>query len=82
MNDATEAIRQFIWTNHIQGKLSIDLDETTRLRTSGLIDSLGTLGLVSFIEKEFDLEFSALELTVDNFDTIKQIVSLIDRKKK
>jgi len=82
MNDVRDAVQQFIWTNHIQGKLSIDLDETTRLRTSGLIDSLGTLGLVSFIEKEFDLEFSALELTVDNFDTIKQIVALIDRKKK
>ena len=82
MNDAKATIQHFIWTNHIQGKLSIDLDETTRLRTSGLIDSLGALGLISFIEKEFDVEFSALELTVDNFDTIDQIVALVARKKK
>lgn len=82
MDDAIATIRQFIWTNHIQGKLSIDLDDTTRLRTSGLIDSLGALGLISFVEKEFDLEFSALELTVDNFDTIKQIAALVARKKK
>jgi acyl carrier protein len=82
MNDARETIHQYIWTNHIQGKLSINLDDTTRLRTSGLMDSLSTVGLISFIEKEFDVEFSALELTVDNFDTIKQIVALVARKKK
>lgn len=82
MNDAKETIQHFIWTNHIQGKLPIGLDDTTRLRTSGLIDSLGTMALISFIEKEFDLEFSALELTVDNFDTINQIVALVARKKK
>jgi acyl carrier protein len=58
------------------------LNDTTRLRTSGLIDSLGAMTLISFVEKEFDLEFSALELTVDNFDTINQIVALISRKKK
>jgi acyl carrier protein len=82
MQDVKETIQQFIWKNHVQGKLSINLDDTTRLRTSGLIDSLGALGLINFVEKEFDLEFSALELTVDNFDTINQIVALVARKKK
>jgi len=82
MDDARERIRDFIWTSYLEGKFSIALDDTTRLRTSGLIDSLGAMGLISFIEKEFDLEFSALELTVDNFDTIDQMVSLISRKKK
>jgi acyl carrier protein len=82
MDDPKETIRQFIWTNYLEGKFSIELDGDTRLRTSGLIDSLGALGLILFAEKQFDVEFSALELTVDNFDTIDQIVSLIARKKK
>jgi acyl carrier protein len=82
MDDAKEKIREFIWTNHLQGKFSMTLTDTTRLRTSGLLDSLAAVGLVTFIEKEFDVEFSALDLTVDNFDTIKQMASLISRKKR
>jgi acyl carrier protein len=82
MNDVQETIRQFIWTNYLEGKFSIELDDDTRLRSSGLIDSLGGLGVVLFVEKEFDIEFSALELTVDNFDTINQIARLIARKKQ
>lgn len=82
MDDATQIISQFIRTNHIDGKLPIELKETTRLRTSGLLDSLATEGLISFVEKEFDVEFSAVELTVDNFDSIKQIVTLLAKKRK
>lgn len=80
MDEARNAIRDFIWSNYLKGKFSISLEDSTRLRTSGLMDSLATLALVSFIEKKFDLEFSALELTVDNFDSINQIVSLVGRK--
>jgi acyl carrier protein len=82
MNEMQQTIREFIWTNYLEGKFSIELDGDTRLRSSGLIDSLGGLGIVLFVEKEFDVEFSALELTVDNFDTINQISSLVARKKQ
>ena len=82
MDDAKNVIREFIWTNHLQGKFSITLENSTRLRTSGLLDSLATLGLVSFIEQRFDVEFSALELTVDNFDTVDQIDRLLAKKIK
>ncbi|HUK34200.1 MAG TPA: acyl carrier protein [Vicinamibacterales bacterium] len=81
-DDVKDVIQRFIWTNYIEGKFSIPLDGSTRLRSSGLMDSLATVGMISFIEKEFDIEFSALELTVDNLDTIDQIASLIARKRK
>ncbi len=77
-----DVIRRFIWTNYLEGKYTMTLKDSTRLRTSGLLDSLAAVGLISFLEQEFDLEFSALELTVDNFDTINQIAALIARKKK
>lgn len=79
---ARDTIREFIWTNYLQGKFAITLDDHTRLRTSGLMDSLATVGLVNFVEKKFDLEFSAFDLTVDNFDTIDQIVALMSEKRQ
>jgi acyl carrier protein len=81
-DDVKDVVQRFVWTNYIEGKFSIELDGSTRLRSSGLMDSLGTVGLISFLEKEFDVEFSALELTVDNLDTIDQIVSFVNRKKQ
>jgi acyl carrier protein len=80
--DVKDVIQRFVWTNYIEGKYSIRLDGSTRLRSSGLMDSLSTVGLISFVEKEFDVEFSALELTVDNLDTIDQIAAFVARKKK
>jgi acyl carrier protein len=81
-SDVKDVVQRFIWTNYIEGKFSIALDGSTRLRSSGLMDSLGTVGLINYLEKEFDIEFSALELTVDNLDTIDQIVSFVNRKKQ
>lgn len=81
MSDVKAVIQDFVWTNYINGKFAIELDGSTRLRSSGLMDSLGTVGLINFIEKEFDIEFSALELTVDHLDTIDQIASLVARKR-
>jgi acyl carrier protein len=82
IDDYKELIRQFIWTNYVEGKYSVNLDNATRLRTSGLVDSLAAMGLIGFLEKRFDVEFSALDLTVDNFDTVDQIASLIFRKRQ
>ena len=82
MDESKEKIRSFILENFLEGETSGNLHNTARLRTSGLLDSLATLGLISFMEKEFDLEFSSLELTVDNFDTIDQMVSLLDKRRK
>jgi acyl carrier protein len=47
-------IRDFIIT-HIVGDPSAKLDLNTPLRETGLIDSLGLLDLLTFIETTFDL---------------------------
>ena len=54
----------------------------TPLLQSGLIDSVGFLQLVSFLEEEFDFTFDPDDLTPENFDTPATIAHLVDSNLK
>jgi acyl carrier protein len=55
-----------------------DIATDESLVTSGLIDSIGILKLVAFIEEEFDIELDADDVNVANFDTLESIAKLIE----
>ena len=58
----------------------IEVDNNTSLFDEGIIDSLGQVKLISFLEKKFDLTIDPGEITTDNFDTISQIAHLVEKK--
>jgi acyl carrier protein len=45
-----------------------------------VIDSLGVMELVDFIEREYSITIEEAELLVDNFRSLAAISSLVDRK--
>jgi acyl carrier protein len=45
-----------------------------------VIDSLGIMEVVSFIEEQYGIEIAEEELLADNFRTLEAIGSLVDRK--
>jgi acyl carrier protein len=51
------------------------------LRTGGILDSLATLSLISFLEEEFDIEVEAHETDIDNFDRLGDIAAFVERKR-
>jgi len=57
-----------------------DVDDEFKLISDGLIDSISTLQLVDFIEKEFNIEFEAHEVDRDNLDTLSSIEKFIISK--
>jgi 2-hydroxymuconate-semialdehyde hydrolase len=59
-----------------------EIDETTPLISSGLIDSLSIVSLVAFIDKKFGVKIPDEKGTVDNFETINKIVETINEFKK
>lgn len=80
MSDKKETIRQFILRTYLPGESAANLRDDTPLRTSGILDSLATLGLVSFVEREFGVELEAHETGLDSFDRIEDIAALVARK--
>jgi len=81
MTDITTSIRNFILTKYLPGESPANLRDDLPLRTSGILDSLATLGLISFIEEEFDIEVEAHETDIDNFDRLSDIVAFVERKR-
>ena len=47
----------------------------------GLIDSLGILEVVTFLEKEFDLIIVDDDLSPENFGSVRSIARLVEQKK-
>jgi acyl carrier protein len=75
-----EQIRKFIVETFRQGKGELGSEEP--LFDSGIIDSMGFLVLLSFIEKNFAVSVDMSEVTMENFSSIAKIVEFINKKSK
>ena len=81
MDNIKEEIRQYILSEFLPGEKPSNLRDETPLRTSGVLDSVATLRLVSYIEERYGIEVEAHEAGVENFDSIQSIASFINSKK-
>lgn len=81
MDEIKEAIRDYILQAHLPGESRANLRDDTPLRSSGILDSLATLGLVGFVENRYGIEFDVYETAVERFDRIEDIAGSIIRKR-
>lgn len=59
-----------------------EVDDTTPLISSGLIDSLSIVSLVAFIDKKFGVKIPDEKGVVENFETINKIIETINECRK
>ena len=81
MEQLKDIIRNYIVTEYLPGEQPANLRDDMPLRTSGILDSMATLSLVSFLEKTFDISIDAHETGVADFDRIEDIAALVARKR-
>ncbi|HDP98152.1 MAG TPA: acyl carrier protein [bacterium] len=77
--NTSEEVRQFILSELINGTGSVDIDDETELIESGIIDSLGIMKLLTFIETKFAAKIDESELMPENFHSIDAIRALLNR---
>ena len=75
-----EKIIKFIKTKLLKDESLKDFGDEDSLITSGIIDSLGIIALVNFIEKELSIKVLDEDIVVENFQNINSIVSYIENK--
>ncbi|HEV8384275.1 MAG TPA: acyl carrier protein [Candidatus Acidoferrales bacterium] len=80
MSDVKQKLHNFILTEFLPGESPGNLRDDTPLRTSGILDSLATLRLVSFVEEQFGIAVEAHEAGVENFDRIADIAAFVAAK--
>ena len=81
MDAIKETIRSYILNEYLPGESRANLQDDTPLRTSGILDSMATLNLVSYVEQTFGITIDAHETGIEHFDRIEDIASLVARKK-
>ena len=78
--DIVDTVRNFVLTQFLPGEDPDELANDTPLMTTGILDSLATLKLVTFLEQEFEITVEAHEADAENLNTIDHIVDLVNAK--
>jgi acyl carrier protein len=85
MNEKAEEVaartRTYLLDEYLPGESPDSLGNATPLITSGILDSIGTVKLASFLEGEFGIELEAHEMSVDLLNTIDDITRLVLSKR-
>ncbi len=58
------------------------LDENTPLISSGIVDSFSMVSLKRFLEKKYHVSLPDEEATPQAFDTVTNIIALVNKHKK
>lgn len=68
----------------ITAEVSLDptheIDADTDLLLTGLVDSLGVVQIVGWIEDELGIDVDPLDVVLDNFQTVGQMLAYIERR--
>lgn len=81
MDETTQKIKVFI-VDEFMPDVSVDeLDSDFDLLTGGVVDSLGLLQVVAWLESEFDIAVDDSELGPESFRTVDAIKAYIEKSR-
>lgn len=74
-------IKRYLLEQFLPGEEPEALTADVELMTTGILDSIAVMQLVSFMEEEFEISFEAHELSVDHMNTLETITKLVASKR-
>ena len=77
-----EILIGYIRKQLLGGQTDVSLSPEDDLLGSGLIDSLGMIKLLGFIEEHFELKVPPQDMTIENFMTVEAMANYLERIKK
>ena len=77
-----EEMRHYVLNEFLPGEKTSNLHDDTPLRSSGIIDSVGLLRMIDFIESRYTIQVDAHEAGVENFDRIEDMATFIQNKRQ
>jgi acyl carrier protein len=78
-NTVSTHIKDFIWQHFPLARTQKIVDADSLLE-KGILDSLGVLEVVTFIEHEFHISLSDDDLVPENFQSIECIAAFVQRR--
>jgi acyl carrier protein len=81
MNSVSDTVRQFILKQFPQAR-SRSLSNDEHLLENGIVDSLGVIDIVTFIESEFHLTVEDEDLVPEHFQSIERIAAYVENRQR
>jgi acyl carrier protein len=79
--DIKTTVKTFILNEYLPGEDPAALTDTTPLVTTGILDSIAVLKVVTFLENQFGITIQPHEAVVENLNTLSDIARLVMLKK-
>ncbi len=79
IDPTSEEIKRFILSRFPSAR-KWELSYHKKLLESGILDSLGVLEVVTYLEQEFKISLTDEDLVPENFQTIENITQFVQRK--
>lgn len=74
-----DIVRDFICRELVKRE-GFTLQDSDPLIETGIIDSMGIISLLGFLETEFSVQIDGDDLVPENLDTVQSISELVGRK--
>ena len=78
---ARSALRKLILEDYLFTDDETMLRDDMSFLTEGILDSMGILEIIMFLEEQFQVIVAEDEMIPENLDSIQNLLSYIDRKK-
>ena len=75
------AVKRFLLDEFLPGEDPDELGVDTELVSSGVLDSVATLRLVTFLEERFGIQVAAHEADEEHLNTLASIAALVASKR-
>lgn len=76
-DDSKAKLRQYIAHNLLFSDDGFTYDDDASLLEAGIVDSLGVMELVLFVEEAFGVKVEDQDVTPDNFDSINKLADYV-----
>lgn len=75
-----KTIREFVIKTFLRGNKSTRLSDDSSFFEEGIIDSLGALELITFIEETYGFKMEDSDLVPENLDSVNNLAAYVNSK--
>ena len=76
-DDIKQMIIDYVKKEYLEEDSGQDVTETTKLISSGIVDSFSMVSLKMFLEKKFQVKIPDEKATPEAFDSVENIMNLL-----
>lgn len=75
--DVKKMIIDYVKKEYLEEDSGVDVNESTKLISSGIVDSFSMVSLKMFLEKKFQIKIPDDKATPEAFDSVNNIIKIL-----